>query len=732
MRYSECVKILYQNIDEDLTIVDFSRELFSHVVSESAEAEERLSISDESFKKYYSGERSVGKFAQSIIPFIDRDRFADYLIEKYSVQASARIISEFSDHNFITCQSDFVDDTVELFADILHKAAKKSYSRDKTSDAPAEDPELERIEKYLHTMRDRFYTAKTLLYPGAPKPVNDFYVPNDLFVPESGHQKKRIPASDLLLSFKKNFVIITGTGGLGKTMLMHHLVLRMVKDYRFYKRLPVVVSLRNFDPKKNDFIAFIQKNLPIRNLIDFLKQGKCVFLLDGMDEMNYDVIKVFEKQLSEAAAKYPNNYYIMSSRPVSSFIELDKFSLYELAPFTKEQALQMIDKVVYRPDTPEIKATFRKALDEKLFVEHQDFAEIPLLLTIMLMTFEQHARIPEKRHIFYREAFDTLVNKHDSTKIGYDRAYKTGLYPADFVKLLQEFCTICYFNGKCDLTEQQFNTVFENLKCVTKFDKRITCEDLKDDLTTNLCLMYCDGGTFRYIHRNFQEYFTALRLSIGFDADFEGVWQFFEERKRTVSEDYTFDMLYDMNDERVEEFIFVPFLEDLFDRCKSDDPDDPDRPMTEYWNFLEIMYPEIFYNVDDVLYFYENEPASYIYESIVKKLLMLRSTIEKGVEYDERFEKERFLRVSNEDGEELIIEASEYDEDDDQFEFIEIAGYSCGFKTAEVRREDSAVHRAVENPKFPLFVEYQEVRRILGVMRGHLRKSNTPHWKIKF
>ena len=104
----------------------------------------------------------------------------------------------------------------------------------------------------------------------------------------------------------------------------------------------------------------------------------------------------------------------------------------------------------------------------------------------MLMTYEQHARIPEKRYVFYREAFDTLVNKHDSTKIGYDRAYKTGMFPADFIKLLEEFCTLCYFNEKCDLTDHEFDVVFNNLKCTAKMERRIVCDDLKTDLTANL------------------------------------------------------------------------------------------------------------------------------------------------------------------------------------------------------------------------------------------------------
>ena len=59
----------------------------------------------------------------------------------------------------------------------------------------------------------------------------------------------------MLLSFRKKFVVITGTGGLGKTMLMHHLVLTLVKRYDKYQKLPIVIQLKDFDADCTDLIA---------------------------------------------------------------------------------------------------------------------------------------------------------------------------------------------------------------------------------------------------------------------------------------------------------------------------------------------------------------------------------------------------------------------------------------------------------------------------------------------
>lgn len=63
------------------------------------------------------------------------------------------------------------------------------------------------------------------------------------------------------------------------------------------------------------------------------------------------------------------------------------------------QAKTMIEKLEYDNDT---KIEFIKALEDSLFKTHYSFASIPLLLTIMFLTFNQHADIPEKNMSFMK------------------------------------------------------------------------------------------------------------------------------------------------------------------------------------------------------------------------------------------------------------------------------------------------------------------------------------------
>ncbi|MBR2282838.1 MAG: hypothetical protein IJ874_00235 [Ruminococcus sp.] len=168
-------------------------------------------------------------------------------------------------------------------------------------------------------------------------------------------------------------------------------------------------------------------------------------------------------------------------------------------------------------------------------------------------------------------------------------------------------------------------------------------------------------------------------------------------------------MLYDMAEERVERFIFIPFLEDLFSRCRADDPTE------EYWNFLETVYPEMHYTVGDVHYSYTNEPFSYIYETILKKLGCERKQLINVLPYVEEYERERYLRVEQ-DGESEIIASEDYDERD-EYDEVEECGHNCTFMIEDVRGTKSALKRKMEERHFPYMIEYTEVKKLYSEMK---------------
>lgn len=243
----------------------------------------------------------------------------------------------------------------------------------------------------------------------------------------------------------------------------------------------------------------------------------------------------------------------------------------------------------FHEERPEIKQKFLVAL-KRLYWTHRSFAENPLLLTIMMMMYADIGDVPSEMHRFYNEAFQVLARKHDATKGGYKRPLSTQLDVEDFKKLFAEFCARTYNDERVELTDEQMEGYYRQLKAVRDLNAHWNYESFAEDLTSNLCLMYYESLMYHFVHRSFQEYFCARYLADRLDRNLYRLsLTFFESKHYRYYSDSTFELLYDMDPIRIEDNVFLPFLTDLFEKCKKGSGFD-------YLNFLRIMYPEIAYN----------------------------------------------------------------------------------------------------------------------------------------
>lgn len=108
------------------------------------------------------------------------------------------------------------------------------------------------FSEYLENTQEKYQTIKTLLYSDAPKPFYDFYVCNTLTYKvskgRSSYETKVIKnVTADILSECTNFVIITGTGGFGKSMMMRHLLPDCIEQYSTIEKLPIFIPLKDFD-----------------------------------------------------------------------------------------------------------------------------------------------------------------------------------------------------------------------------------------------------------------------------------------------------------------------------------------------------------------------------------------------------------------------------------------------------------------------------------------------------
>ena len=187
-----------------------------------------------------------------------------------------------------------------------------------------------------------------------------------------------------------NKIIVTGTGGSGKSVMMKHFFLNILETTHY---VPVLIELRGlneYDEKGinlEEYIYEVMGTLKFkieRKYFEYsLETGCYVILLDGFDEVKNEISNSVTNQIVAMSKKYPENHYILSSRPLEEFMGWNQFEELHAMPLSKEQALSLINKIEYDQI---IKDKFYKELDEYLYEKYETFASNPLLLTIMLLT----------------------------------------------------------------------------------------------------------------------------------------------------------------------------------------------------------------------------------------------------------------------------------------------------------------------------------------------------------
>lgn len=435
--------------------------------------------------------------------------------------------------------------------------------------------------KYLTKSYDKYCKIKTILYKTEPQYIYDFFEsPSLLKKPKVLVNTETI---DTILDIS-NFIIIQGTGGIGKSTLLKHLFINELENKDL---IPVFIELKDINLIENDYTILDIIFDKLTNLGSSLKKeyieyalnsGCFLFLLDGYDEIVSSKKDSFFRKLDEFCDKYTENYFIISSRPYSEFVEFQRFTVLKALPLTKKQAVSLVNRINYENG---IKERFIAELETNLYESHTSFASNPLLLNIMLLTFDNYADIPEKLHLFYSNAFETLYSKHDATKAGYKREMLSTLSYDSFKKVFAYFCFMTYIKG---LTEFTYEELQETLKRIKIPRIEFDIDNYIFDLVNSLCLIYKEGFSYTFAHRSFQEYFTAVFLRELSDINLQKyAIQMIRREPERASQDNVFEMLYDMIEEKFEKNILLPILSDYEDSIPADED--------KYWfYFTEVVH----------------------------------------------------------------------------------------------------------------------------------------------
>lgn len=487
-----------------------------------------------------------------------------------------------------------------LLADIIKELAKSAASSlvKKAKEYLIDMSKKEEIdvgdayEVYLTKVYNTYSKSKSLIYGSEARDLLSFFQPVDLrLVPETYWRSnnwldrnrrsndKVISSSNLIELFDKGTkIIITGSGGVGKTILMKYFCLKSIE---IMNKIPVFISLRwfntwdidNKEKKEDPFEKLIYEQLKVFDFklsYDYflysLEGNRYIFLLDGFDEIARDRSAFLSHKLSDFTRRYNNNYIIVSSRQNERLFWIDEYKIYEVCPLAFDQAKGLIEKLDLGDD---VKERFIKDLNSDIYQKYRSFISIPLLLSILFITYTQKASIPESLTSFYEEAFETLLYIHDRRKEGLERVLSSKLYYEDFKTVFLYFCFITYFKDEYSFTE---TSIIRYLSYAAKESNiRFDRYSYLDDITNIACMMIKEGQEYLFIHRSIQEYFAALYVSQVLEEEQKELCSAFLRDNIVLDRSYRFNhvngkvvdfmtILYLIEPKRFEHIVVLPIL----------------------------------------------------------------------------------------------------------------------------------------------------------------------------
>ncbi len=442
---------------------------------------------------------------------------------------------------------------------------------------------------YMDYAYDKHSQIKTIFDRKTPKNLYGFFVPNHIFF-----NNKRIEN----FSFEElrkigHLLLLTGSGGLGKTTMLKHI---FCDSFKSQQVVPIFIELRDLNSSVDSlkgliYSIFSQNNFEFeeKHFEYAMEKTTFLFLFDGLDEVQSDKQSKLWLQIREITNQFPNNYYVVSSRPNKDFQGWSNFKELELLPFSMEQSK---DFIRLTPFDVKIQQDFIDILEERISKKYESFISNPLLLSIMILTFARCGEFPIHRHEFYDRAFECLHHEHDSSKGGaYRREHVSRLSYSEYKSKFKSFCFITYFKNQISFSKDE---LIKNMQDVAKQTKEFDIEGYLGDLENNLCMIYYEGNQYHFSHRSFQEFFTASYLEDLEEYKIENFLNLlFKSGKSLFFKDDILVFLHEKNSLKTEKYFIKPILEKILHVEIADKEE-------RFKKFMEDIHYELYYeSLDD-------------------------------------------------------------------------------------------------------------------------------------
>lgn len=349
---------------------------------------------------------------------------------------------------------------------------------------------------------------------------------------------------------EQQFLMVLGGPGVGKSTFLRKMGLEALRrqaimnyarqnldalkpqeQYYAHDCIPVMLELRQFsskDLKIEDVIAQEFEICGFPKAKDFtelfLKSGKLLVLLDGLDEVPTDAFDYVITEIENLVDRYGSNRFIASCRVAAyTFGGFSRFNDVAMAAFEDDQIDRFIKNWFKKERDLETDTAKRcwELLSSPDYQAAKELAQTPLLLTLLCVIYDEFQDFPKKRHQVYGEALDVLLRKWASEK----RIQRNPIYQelsAELeLDLLSEMARSSFvqdqlFFRKQTVIEGIRNFLVKNLNAPSHLDAE---QVLKEIEIQQGILVERAQSIYSFSHLTFHEYLTAKwitdNLSLG-------------------------------------------------------------------------------------------------------------------------------------------------------------------------------------------------------------------------
>jgi hypothetical protein len=341
--------------------------------------------------------------------------------------------------------------------------------------------------------------------------------------------ESRHSISDFLNRKQPAVLAVLGAPGSGKTTLLRHTARRVFESKK--RDVPILLYLR-------DHVAQIAENprisLPalIRHALGShadsepadwfdqkLRQGECVVLLDGLDEVARQedrrrVADWVELQIN----RYSANDFVLTSRPHGyQSAPVEGATVLQARSFTDQQVRTFVHgwylavlRHKHKAATDHVKQEATREAEDLLgrLYDSPALADLtvnPLLLTMIANVHQYRGALPGSRVELYNEICQVMLWRRQEAK-----KLHSDLDGGKKETLLRGLAFAMMQRNVRDLQEHE--VIDELGTAMVRVSRKVSPDDFLDEVSSNGLLVERESGLFSFAHHTFQEFLAASHI----------------------------------------------------------------------------------------------------------------------------------------------------------------------------------------------------------------------------